>query len=153
MFSSVKHFTHISTPWMQYINTVLTASGVCHCDEGYVGATCGLSLNQVPEIQSLPQGGLCDLQERPCRETPVQGSYFLATANLTCKLQSYKVTWKAFCYCVVKFIRVYFGHPCYLQVFKISSVYLLWFVNLLTSSMHNNIHTSTEVLLSIKSSF
>ena len=61
--------------------------GNCVCYEGFTGKTCGLSSNKVPEIQDLPQEGYCDLQLRPCAETPIQGNYFIRGPDLKCKIE------------------------------------------------------------------
>ena len=65
--------------------------GVCQCNAGFTGTTCDLSLGKVPVVRDLPQNGSCDIQTRPCQETPVQGDYFIKSDNLTCKIQSYQV--------------------------------------------------------------
>ena len=65
--------------------------GVCQCNAGFTGTTCDLSVDKVPVVRDLPQNGSCDIQTRPCQETPVQGDYFIKSDSLTCKIQSYQV--------------------------------------------------------------
>ena len=67
------------------------AAGTCTCYAGFTGATCELSLNHVPVLREIPQNGSCDIQTRPCQETPVQGDYFIKSEKLSCTIKSYAV--------------------------------------------------------------
>ena len=69
----------------------LRLAGTCRCYAGFTGAVCELSLNHVPVLRDIPQNGSCDIQTRPCQETPVQGDYFIKSEKLSCTIRSYTV--------------------------------------------------------------
>ncbi|CAH1781625.1 unnamed protein product [Owenia fusiformis] len=62
-------------------------NGKCECYEGLEGDDCTINSTAPPEAYNIPQRALCDLQRRPCLQTPVAGENFLESESLTCRIQ------------------------------------------------------------------
>ncbi|KAK3722302.1 hypothetical protein QZH41_017750, partial [Actinostola sp. cb2023] len=64
----------------------------CICEEGYTSNDCSMSLNAVPELLGIYDGGLCDIRRRPCKKTDIFGREFINSENLTCHIRELKVS-------------------------------------------------------------
>ncbi|KAK3592180.1 hypothetical protein CHS0354_024854, partial [Potamilus streckersoni] len=66
-------------------------NGTCTCNAGFGDVDCSVDLSQPPNIDSIPDRGLCDLQKRPCRKTSVLGMNFVKSDSLSCRLQQFEI--------------------------------------------------------------
>ncbi|XP_035668225.1 von Willebrand factor D and EGF domain-containing protein-like [Branchiostoma floridae] len=67
-------------------------NGTCLCHDGFTSADCSIVEGTVPEIWSVPNGGLCDIRQRPCLKTAVIADNIIASENLTCKVRQVQIT-------------------------------------------------------------
>ncbi|XP_048578079.1 von Willebrand factor D and EGF domain-containing protein [Nematostella vectensis] len=67
------------------------SNSTCICDKGYTAADCSMSINTIPELMGIYDGGLCDKRKRPCKKTNIFGDGFLDSENLTCHVTEFKV--------------------------------------------------------------
>ncbi|CAH1254988.1 VWDE [Branchiostoma lanceolatum] len=66
-------------------------NGTCQCHDGFTSADCSVAEGTVPEIWSVPNGGLCDIRQRPCLKTAVIADNIIASENLTCKVRQVQI--------------------------------------------------------------
>ncbi|XP_052274252.1 von Willebrand factor D and EGF domain-containing protein-like isoform X4 [Dreissena polymorpha] len=69
-------------------------NGKCRCDNGYIGDDCSVDSNAAPIIVGIPDRGLCDIKERPCKQTAVIGRNFVESAKLSCRLTPIQVAFE-----------------------------------------------------------
>ncbi|XP_048577280.1 von Willebrand factor D and EGF domain-containing protein isoform X3 [Nematostella vectensis] len=67
------------------------SNSTCICEEGFTSLDCSLSINTVPELLGIHDGGLCDIRRRPCKKTNIFGDGFIPSENLTCHATEFKV--------------------------------------------------------------
>lgn len=65
--------------------------GVCLCYGEYDGADCSLIRGRAPQIQYLPNDGLCDVTIRPCLKTRVVASYVKDSPDLVCRVRQVEI--------------------------------------------------------------
>lgn len=75
-----------------YCRILLSASGVCQCESGWIGDDCSVDTSQPPEVFGLPKRGLCDIRYRPCDRTVVYGKRFARSESLKCKFEEVYVS-------------------------------------------------------------
>ena len=58
---------------------------------GFTGGDCSLIEGQPPSVDSLQQKGLCDIRQRPCRQTRVYARGIL-DGSVVCRATGVQVT-------------------------------------------------------------
>ncbi|XP_064631285.1 uncharacterized protein LOC135489721 [Lineus longissimus] len=65
--------------------------GICQCNSGFVGPDCSININDPPIVITIPNGGLCEATKN-CKNIPVYGEKFVESPQLTCHIQSIKIS-------------------------------------------------------------
>ena len=64
---------------------------------GYEGADCGLVKGQVPSVKYIPNEGMCDINERPCRSVRVVATGVKDSSDLVCRVVEVEVRTAPYC--------------------------------------------------------
>lgn len=70
-------------------NGVCDKTGVCVCNNGFIGEYCSQSITTPPTKMSIPGNGLCGMKSKSCTKTIVNGLY--DTDQVWCRLHYFKI--------------------------------------------------------------
>ena len=67
--------------------------GECVCNTDYHGNDCSISRTAGPDVESLADSGLCDLEQSVtnCSEISVYGDKFVESDDLACHIEELEV--------------------------------------------------------------
>ncbi|CAG2216158.1 unnamed protein product [Mytilus edulis] len=81
-----------SSMLFQRVNTVLCIdncngkgkciSGKCVCNDGYIGISCSSHISIPPHVLALPEDGLCDSVNRPCKKQIFMENFIQKTSSV-----------------------------------------------------------------------
>ncbi|KAH3730675.1 von Willebrand factor D and EGF domain-containing protein-like [Dreissena polymorpha] len=66
-------------------------NGSCVCKKGRIGEDCSLDATRPPQMKGIPDGGVCDLQERACRKTSVFADNLIFDNLVKCRIEPQEI--------------------------------------------------------------